>query len=71
MPTIYMVLLFCYSPYKEIFGQCPSTSTVSVGYTYVTVSPPGYPAPGYDPLVKYIVLLIVYQCILTFTQNYT
>ena len=48
MTNIYIVLLFCYSSYKEIFGQCPATSTVSVGYTSVTVTPPGYPFPGYD-----------------------
>ena len=48
MAKIYIVLLFCYSSYQEIFGQCPTTSTVSVGYTSVTVTPPGYPSPGYD-----------------------
>jgi hypothetical protein len=60
MPTIYIVLVFSFSSYQEIFGQCPATSTVSVGYTSVTVSPPGYPSPGYDSLVTYIILSIVY-----------
>ena len=68
MSKIYIVLLFCYSSYQEIFGQCPATSTVSVGYTSVTVSPPGYPSPGYDPLVKYIVLSI---SILMYISIYT
>ena len=60
MAKIYIVLLFCYSSCQEIFGQCPATSTVSVGYTTVTVSPPGYPSPGYDTLVKCICFINQY-----------
>jgi hypothetical protein len=57
MANIYIVLLFCFSSYKEIFGQCPATLPMSVGYTSVTVSPPGYPSPGYDRLVKCICVI--------------